>query len=180
MVLKSKKTNPKQNRKIYNKTKKYLEKKRDDNINEKMEIVDQILSINDKEVRYSYIYDLICNYLDNEFRSKNICGFNCGICKRRKDMMNRNIKKETFENGCCYGYKIGKACEYLIRGEGCRIKNIACKLYTCFYLRKQGYRYKLNDIYLARYFFNYRQKFYIENTYFVDKNVVMKGILKRG
>lgn len=165
---------------IYLKTKKYLEKINDSEIDKKMKVVDKVLDITNKEKRYSYLYDLICDYLDNEFRTKNICGFDCGICKRRKDMIDRNIKKKTYENGCCYGYKNSKPCEHLIPGKGCSIKNIACKTFTCFYLRKQGYRFKLNNLYLAKYFFNYRQKFYIENTYFVDKNVIMKGILKRG
>lgn len=169
-----------ENQIIYDKTRKYLEKKHDDEIADKMKVIDNVLSISSKEERYSYLYDLICDYLDNEFRSINICGFNCGICKKRQNMINRDIKKETYDNGCCYGYKSGKNCEYLIPGVGCSIKNIACKLYTCFYLRKRGYRYKLKDIYLARYFFNHRQRFYIENTYFVDKDIVMKGILKRG
>lgn len=164
---------------IYRKTKKYLERMKDERIEEKMLVVKQVLFISDYEKRYSYLYDLICDYLDNEFRSKNICGFDCGICKRRKDMMERKIKKVCYENGCCRGYKEGKTCKYLIPNVGCSIKNIACKTYTCFYLRKQGYRYKLNNIYLVRYFFNLRQKFYIENTFFVDKNVIIDGILKR-
>ena len=58
-------------------------------------------------------------------------------------------------------------------------KNIACKLYTCPYLRLQGKNYSINKIYFARYFFNLRQKFYIENTYFVDKDEVLKGIIER-
>lgn len=174
------KVRTKKDNKIYLKTKKYLEKINDPEIYKKMKVIDKVLDITNKEKRYSYLYDLICDYLDNEFRNKNIYGFYCGICKRRKDMIDRNIKKKNYENGCCYGYKKETTCEYLIPNKGCSIKNIACKTYTCFYLRKQGYRFKLNNIYLARYFFNYRQKFYIENTYFVDKDVVMKGILKRG
>lgn len=174
------KTYSKQEQKIYVKTKTYLEKRNDSQIEDKMKIVEKLLSISSKEERYSYLYDLICDYLDNEFKNKNICGFNCGICKRRQDMMNKNIKKDIYENGCCYSYKQGSTCEHLIPGVGCNIKNIACKTYTCFYLRKRGYRYKLKDIYLARYFLNHRQRFYIENTYFVDKDIVMKGILKRG
>lgn len=166
--------------KIYFKTWKYLEKKKDSEIDKKLEVVKKVLDITDKEKRYSYLYDLICDYLDNEFKSKNICDFNCGICKRRKNMIDRNIKKQLYENGCCYSYKSGKVCKYLVPGKGCSIKNIACKIFTCFYLRKQGYRYRLNDIYLARYFFNRRQKFYIKNTFFEDKDTIMEGILRRG
>lgn len=170
----------KKDKRIYQKTKRYLEKTQDPKINEKLGIINEILKINNKEKRYSYLYDLICDYLDGEFRDKNICGFDCGICKKRKNMIKKHVKKENYENGCCYGYKEGKTCEYLEPGKGCKIKNIACKTFTCFYLRKQGYRYKLENIYLSKYFFNRRQKFYMENTFFVDKPVVMKGIMKRG
>lgn len=175
----TKKTSSRNDKRIYNKTKKYLKRINDDNIDEKMLTVKKVLAITDYEERYNYLYDLICDYLDNEFKNKNICGFDCGICKRRKNMIENGIIKSCYENGCCYGYKEEQACKYLIPGVGCSIKNIACKTFTCFYLRKQGYRYKLNNIYLAKYFFNLRQKFYIENTYFVDKNVIIDGILKR-
>lgn len=162
---------------IYRKTRNYLEKINDEEIDDKMKIIESVLNISDIKERYSYLYDLICEYLDNEFINKNVCGFNCGICRRRQEMIDKNIKKDTYLDGCCHGYKKGD-CEYLIPGKGCSIKNIACKTYTCFYLRKRGYRYKLNNIYLSRYFFNYRQKNYIENTFFVEKDVVMEGILK--
>lgn len=165
---------------IYYKTKKYLEKKKDSEINQKLELISKILEIEDLEERYRYLYDLICDYLDCEFQKKNICGFDCGLCKKRRDMIDKNIVKDTYLNGCCHGYKEGRDCQYLESGKGCRIKNIACKTYTCFYLRRRGYRYRLKDIYLARYFFNHRQKFYIENTYFVDKPVIIAGIMKRG
>ena len=180
MALKNKENYDKKDKLIFDKTKKYLEKTNDSEIEEKIKIINEVLDIKDKEKRYSYLYDLICDYLDNEFRTKDICGFNCGLCKRRRNMIERNIKKDTYENGCCYGYLNKEACQHLIPGKGCSVKNIACKTFTCFYLRKQGYRYKLNDIYLARYFFNPRQKFYMENTFFVDKEEIMKGIMKRG
>ena len=168
----------KKDQKIYDKTKRYLEKKGDKDISKKMKVIDSVLEHKDKKERYSYLYDLICDYLDQEFRSKNICGFSNNLCRRRCDMMERNIKKDTYLNGCCHSYSEGKDCEHLT-SNGCGIKNIACKTYTCFYLRKRGYRYTLDNIYLSRYFFNRRQKFYIENTHFVDKSVIMKGILER-
>ena len=137
MMIKEKRKFARKDQKIYDKTKSYLEKIHDCDIANKMKIIESVLKIEDKEMRYSKLYDLICDYLDNEFHSKNICGFCCGICKRRKDMIDKNIKKDTYENGCCYGYKQGGICEYLIPGVGCSIKNIACKTFTCFYLRKQ-------------------------------------------
>ena len=167
-------------KRIYLKTKKFLENRNIPNIDEKLKIIESVLEIKDKKERVSYLYDLICDYLDNEFTEKNICDFNCGVCKRRKAMIKQKISKKTYQNGCCYSYLQNSNCQYLDSEKGCQIKNIACKLFTCDYLKKQGYRYKIDDIYFARYFFNIRQKFYIKNTFFVPKDVVLKGILERG
>ncbi len=170
----------KKDQKLYDKTKRYLEKIGDPKLDERMKVIDLVLEKTDKEERYSYLYDLICDYLDNEFKEKNICGFCHDLCKRRRNMMERGIKKNTYINGCCHSYLENADCPYLKASGGCKIKNIACKTYTCFYLKKQGIRYSLNKIYLSRYFFNTRQKFYMKNTYFVDKPVIMQGIMKRG
>ena len=165
--------------KIYNKTKIFLEKKNDPNIEDKLKAVEKVLDIKDKEKRLKYLYDLICDYLDKEFRNKNICGFKCDICVRRQDMIDRGIKKDTYKNGCCYSYMKHKDCIYLENGK-CKTENIGCKLFTCHYLKKKGYKYKLNDIYLAKYFFNLRQKLYIENAIKMSREEVIKGILERG
>ena len=71
-------------------------------------------------------------------------------------------------------------CMYLEEDGTCKTKNIGCKLFTCHYLKKKGYKYRLNDIYLAKYFFNLRQKFYIESAFRLSKEEVIKGILERG
>lgn len=144
----------------------------------RLKIVEKILKEQDTKKRYSLLYDMICDYLDNEFIVKNVCGFCDNLCSRRRNMIEKGIKKDTYLNGCCHSYKEGKDCEYLKNGR-CSIKNIACKTYTCPYLKMQGKRYNINKIYFARYFFNCRQKFYMQNTYFVDKDIVLKGILER-
>ena len=120
--------------KIYTKTKKFLEKKNDPKIEDKLKVIKKVLSIEDKEKRLDYLYDLICDYLDNEFKDKNICNFKCDICARRQDMIDRGIKKDTYKNGCCYSYIKKKDCIYLSKGK-CKTKNIGCKLFTCHYLR---------------------------------------------
>ena len=164
---------------IYNKTKKYLEEINDKDINSKMKIVDSILEIEDKEKRVNYIYDLLCDYLDKEFKDKNICDFNCGICKKRQEMIRQGVKKSTYVNGCCYSYLKNSNCKYLDNGT-CTTRNLGCKLFTCDYLIRKGYKYKLKDIYLSKYFFNFRQKLYIENSTRISKEEVIKGIMKRG
>jgi len=177
--LDKKKTRNKKDQSIYDKTKKYLEKIKETDIEEKMKMIDQILDKKEGEERYSYLYDILCDYLDAEFRQKNICGFHNNICKRRCHMIKENKKKDTYDNGCCYSYLHQRNCENLNVPYGCKIKNLGCKTFTCSYLKKQGIRYSLNQLYLSRYFFNRRQKFYIENTFFVDKPVIMEGIMKR-
>ena len=166
--------------KIYTKTKKFLENNNDPKIEEKLKVIEKVLDIKDKEKRLDYLYDLICDYLDNEFKDKNICNFKCDICARRQDMIDRGIKKDTYKNGCCYSYLKKKDCIYLNKNGTCKTKNIGCKLFTCHYLKKKGYKYKLNDIYLAKYFFNFRQKLYIENAIKLPKSEVIKEILERG
>lgn len=143
-----------------------------------IQLVKDVLAEKEVKERYSKIYDIICDYLDNEFICKNVCGFKNGICSRRQHMIDKGVAKKTYTNGCCYGYKENKVCEHLKNGR-CSIKNIACKTFTCPFLKLRGKRYSINKLYFARYFFNSRQKFYMENTYFVDKDIVLDGILKR-
>ena len=128
--------------KIYTKTKKFLEKKNDPKIEDKLRVIKKVLSIEDDEKRLDYLYNLICDYLDNEFNSKNICDFKCDICVRRRNMIIRHIRKDTYKNGCCYSYMKRKNCIYLNKDGSCKIKNIGCKLFTCHYLKKKGYKYK--------------------------------------
>ena len=54
----------KKDQKLYDKTREYLEKIGDSNIEERMKVVDKVLEKTDKEERYSYLYDLICDYFD--------------------------------------------------------------------------------------------------------------------
>lgn len=156
---------------------------RDKNITEKekkkrIKVVENILKEKNIEKRYSKLYDMICDYLDNEFINKNVCGFQNDLCSKRRYMIEKGIKKDSYINGCCHSYKHSNDCEHLKNGR-CSIKNIACKTFTCPYLRLKGKNYSINKIYFAKYFFNFRQKFYMQNTYFVDKDVVLKGILER-
>ena len=81
----------KRDQRIYEKTRKFLEKRKEENIDEKMKLIDQALEKSEGEERYSFLYDLICNYLDEEFRKKNICGFKNNLCKRRCSMMETRI-----------------------------------------------------------------------------------------
>ena len=142
-------------------------------------ILEKVLKKKDIKERYSYLYDLLCNYLDNEFKEQNICDFNWGIWKKRQYLKDNNIKKDTYINGCCYSYLDKKNCDHLNKDGTCNVKCLGCKLFTCNYLKKQGYKYKLKNIYLSKYFFNFWQRNFIEYTFRKPKEYVLKGILKR-
>ena len=58
-------------------------------------------NIKNIEKRYNYIYDTVCDYLDNEFQEKNICQFKNNKCVGVTDGYHC---KESI-NGCCFGRK---------------------------------------------------------------------------
>lgn len=128
------------------------------------------LNIKNKKDRYEYIYDTVCNYLDNEFKDNNYCKFKCNQCTYYSNMY--PLRKE---DGCCFSPKVG-LCKHLINHR-CSIKSISCKLHVCRYLKKQGVQYKINDITLLKYFFNIRQKTIIKFSHFQDKNEVINKLV---
>lgn len=162
-------------------TNKYIEKRK---ISEKEKqkqkrLFKEVMNIKDKYKRYSKMHDYICDYLDKVFYHDNACEFHNNICAHRKYMIEHGIKKDVYEDGCCYGYKEGKVCNKLKNGR-CTIRNVACKLFTCPYLKiTRGVRYSLDNIYLSKYLLNRRQKLYLTHTYFVEKDIILEGLMKR-
>lgn len=129
--------------------------------------------------KYSYIYDVVCNYLDYEFTSRNLCDFQDNKCGEK---LNTNS-----EIGCCRHYKnklIGPlaiknnwvTCEYL-KNKHCSVKCISCKLYTCDYLRKKGIQFRIKNIFLLDTFFNLIQKYIIKISVFTPKEKILKRLL---
>ena len=88
------------------------------------------LNIEDIEKRYSYIYDEACNYLDNEFKTKNICDFKNNKCIAVREKMHNDS-----DYGCCYGRKRGLCKNF--ENKKCQISSLSCKSFTCRYLRKK-------------------------------------------
>ena len=165
---------------IYIRTKRFINKQK---ISEKkkkevLKNFEKIINEKNIEKRYLLAHNFICDYLDDEFYGKNLCGFKNNICSRRQDMIDKGIIRDTYENGCCHGYKEGRDCEKLKDGR-CTTRNIACKLFVCPYLRKKGVHFSLNKIPYARYLFNKRQKLYIITNHFIDQEIIVKGLVKR-
>ena len=134
-----------------------------------------ILNTRNKKEKYNKIYDRACDYLDNEFRTKNICDFKNGICISRKNFK-KDPKNYPLIYGCCFTK--GRVCPNLIN-YSCSIKCLSCKLFTCRYLTKKHIKYRINDILLLKLFFNLRQKEVISNQLFTDEDEFIKILMKK-
>ena len=128
--------------------------------------------------RYIYIYDTVCDYLDIVFYGKNICDFKNNQCGEK-----RNTSSVV---GCCRHYKyklIGPfyprwvVCEHLTDDYKCGAKCIACKLYTCDYLKKKRIEFKIGDILLLDVFFRPLQKYYIKYMVYTPKEKIIKRLM---
>ncbi len=131
----------------------------------------EALNIKNKKKRLSFVYDKACDLLDDDFYGKNICGFNCGKCINDR-------KYNNMGGGCCCDSKHHKfMCPYLTI-KGCSVRCLACKFHICDTLKKKGYKYRLNDIYILKYLLNWKQKLIIYNDFFMTKEEVLKGIYR--
>lgn len=132
-----------------------------------------------KKERYNYIYDTVCDYLDNFFYGENLCDFKNNQCGEKCGT--------SSYIGCCHHYKnklLGPLlsnnltpCEYLKEDYTCGAECIGCKLFTCDYLRKKGVKFNIKDIFLLDVFFNTLQKYYIKTMVFTPKEKIIKKLL---
>jgi hypothetical protein len=129
-------------------------------------------NINDLKDRYRYIYDAVCTYLDQEFKSKNICGF-----KNNKCLSVQNHSSYICDYGCCKGPTRG-LCPHFKNGT-CSIKALSCKLFTCRYLHRQGIKYQAKDIPLLKEFFNHAQLRLLDDSIFIDEDELLKKLYHR-
>lgn len=149
------------------------EKEKDIDINDLIRSIKIVLLLTPFE-KYDYIYDSVCDYLDNEFTCKNICEFKNNKCIAKRDF--------NLTCGCCRHYKSLFSnqlvqCEYLIN-KRCSTKCLACKMFTCHYLVKnKGIKYNIQNIFLLRKFFNPIQKIIILIGFFTSKEKIMKRLL---
>jgi len=140
---------------------------------------------NNKKEKYNYLYDNICWYLDNEFISKNLCGFKNNRCI--------GISKDNNECiGCCKHFKNKKfgaiyesskklvRCEYLDEEtKRCTAKCIMCKLVTCSEVKKnKNVRFNVWNVLLIRYYFNFIQKIITISTAYTPKEKILKRLCR--
>lgn len=133
-----------------------------------------------KKEKCEFIYDAVCDYLDNEFSNKKLCQFHEGTC-----IANRKGSSQFSKDGCCYSYNYSFGglssrvpCQHL-SNTGCTTKNIACKFNTCFYLRYNGIQFKIKDILLLKRFFNLKQLLVVKCNHFKTKEQILDKLSER-
>lgn len=134
--------------------------------------VQKAINIKDIKKRYSFIYDTVCDYIDNKYLTCNYCEFKDNVC-----VFFRNNPNITHENGCCYSDARGGLCNHL-KNNKCEIKSISCKLYSCEYLRKRKVNFRMKNIPLIKYFFNLKQKYFIKYSFFKPKSYVIYKLIE--
>ena len=127
------------------------------------------------EDRINYIYDYMCNYLDNEFSYFNLCDFKDNKCVSRRDLECSGCKNPV-TYGCCYTK--GRVCPNLINSR-CTIKSLPCKFFTCRYLEKRGIKYRPWNYLMMRLFLSYKQMSIIDQSLYTSKEVILNKLLKR-
>ncbi len=131
--------------------------------------IKEALNIKDKKKRLSFIYDEVCDYLDNFFIDNNLCKF-----KNNKCYSNR-CKKFEKVNGCCSNNK-NIACKYFDK-DHCKIKCSGCKFYICPTLKKVQGSIKMKDIFITR-LLSIRQRIVLRYTVFTPKEEIIQKMLK--
>lgn len=127
------------------------------------------------EDRINYIYDYMCDYLDNEFNSFNLCDFKDNKCVSRRDLECKGCKNPV-TYGCCYTKD--RVCPNLINSR-CTIKSLPCKFFTCRYLEKRGIKYRPWNYLMIRLFLSYNQMIILDSYLYTSKDVIMNKLLKR-
>lgn len=152
--------------------------------NENEEIISCLnaIFIDDKDERYEFIYDSICNQLDKKWIDENPCKFENNYCIYERQ--NKNPR----EDGCCYAFwykNLGTQtvgvhkCEHLHPTEHCKNPNLTCKLFVCTYLKKHSnFRINPSELLLVQVFLNRYQKIMIRNNFFIDKKDFVEKLKK--
>ncbi len=132
-----------------------------------------IKAFNEKDIekRYEFIYDYMCNYLDENVCVH--CDFKCDKCIANR--LNKSVHKE---NGCCYFRKQG-LCKYL-KNKKCTNPNITCKLFMCNYVERKILKKKsiIKNYLLLNYFFNKKQKELLKRSYRMKKEDLINLLIK--
>ena len=120
------------------------------------------LKIKKRKNRITYIYQTLCQKLDNYYQNKNMCEFIDGKCLAQR------LSKSDKINGCC---RISK---YQTNGL-CPTKNLACKLFYCdaVYKKHKVITYKDLDLFKC---FSPLQRFMVKSDFFTSEKDVINDL----
>lgn len=153
------------NGKLYNK-----EIKTDNLEVKQVSLLVEALNIKDRKRRLTFVYDKSCDLLDGDFYGKNLCEFKNNRC------MHDRLHAKSMD-GCCRSNDDKKKCPY-IKNHRCQTKCLACKFHVCYCLKKKGIRYHVNDIYLIKYLYSWKQKLIIWCNFFLSREENLKDVYK--
>lgn len=117
------------------------------------------LNIKNRKQRIKYIYDAACDEVDNFYNHKDICCFKNNKCLVQQQLQNGNI------NGCC------RLCPFQSK-QGCKTKNLTCKLFTCSEVKKRCPVIKYEVLNLLK-VLTKRQRHMIRSSYFSKRESVL-------
>ena len=132
--------------------------------------IEKALNIKNKYDRYSFIYDTVCDYLDNLFIDKNMCEFYQDKCYSNR------CKKFEKTCGCCSNNN-GVECEYFDK-DHCTIRCSGCKFYICPNLKKKKGPILMKDIFIAYYLLSPRERLVLRYSVFTPKEEIIKKMIK--
>lgn len=153
------------------------------NSNEQIDNCLKAIFIKNKDEKYEFIYDTICDELDEKWNEEKPCDFKCDIC-----IYQRETNKIPRKNGCCYSFWYSRnllkiegihQCDYFDKEKHCTNKNISCKLFACAYLkRKKKFYINEKDVIIIQLFFNKYQKYVIKHNFFVSREQLIEKLKK--
>lgn len=117
------------------------------------------LNIKNKWKRVEFMYDYLCELLDNYYDGKNICEFCDNKC------LAQQFKGSTYENGCC------RLCKYQ-SPTGCTSSNLTCKLYYCEKVKSKNNTIEYKDLKMMK-LFSLRQRLIIKNCFFSSREEML-------
>ncbi len=125
--------------------------------------------------RNEYIYDKVCDDLENNFLKFNFCDFKNNKCilQRHKNIFFNNYPY-TSTDGCCF--KIIRKCQHNNKDGTCKVKCISCKLFICPYLSKRGIGYYASELLLLRAFYTPKQRGICVNSFYEPEDRILSKL----
>lgn len=131
----------------------------------------------DKKEKIEYVYDKLCERIDEDLVVYKYCNFNNNKCIAQRDDQNKNNYPVNDCNGCCYNVEKKVECDKL-KNKECTTECISCRLFICKYLKDRGISYEVRDNLQIRTFLNIMQKPILVWNFFKTREEVIKELMK--